>query len=87
MDTTTTNTDMRGTDGANTVAPDNASIAIALAQATLARKHLTNRDKIDTVANTLTRYDDDKTTPLVTFDLKDGDGVATSTDVFEKEPQ
>lgn len=29
--TTTTNTDMRGTDGANTVAPDNASIAAILA--------------------------------------------------------
>ena len=28
--TTTTNTDMRGTDGANTVAPDNASIAAIL---------------------------------------------------------
>lgn len=27
VDTTTTNTDMRGTDGANTIAPDNASIA------------------------------------------------------------
>ena len=27
VDTTTTNTDMRGTDGANTVAPDNSSIA------------------------------------------------------------
>jgi hypothetical protein len=30
VDTTTTNTDMRGTDGANTVAPDNASIAAIL---------------------------------------------------------
>jgi len=31
VDTTTTNTDMRGTDGANTVAPDNASITLILA--------------------------------------------------------
>lgn len=30
VDTTTANTDMRGTDGANTVAPDNASIAAIL---------------------------------------------------------
>jgi hypothetical protein len=30
VDVTTTNTDMRGTDGANTVAPDNASIAAIL---------------------------------------------------------
>ena len=30
VDTTTTNTDMRGTDGANTVAPDNASITAIL---------------------------------------------------------
>ena len=30
VDTTTSNTDMRGTDGANTVAPDNASIAAIL---------------------------------------------------------
>lgn len=31
VDTTTANTDMRGTDGANTVAPDNAGIANILA--------------------------------------------------------
>ena len=31
VDTTTTNTDMRGTDGANTTAPDNASVASILA--------------------------------------------------------
>ena len=30
VDTTTSNTDMRGTDGANTIAPDNASIAAIL---------------------------------------------------------
>jgi hypothetical protein len=87
VDTVTTNTDMRGTDGANTVVPDNANIIAAATQSTLARKHLTNRDKIDTTANTLIRYDDDGTTPLVTFDLKDGDGGASSTQIFEKDPQ
>ena len=64
-----------------------AKIDTAIAQATLARKHLTNRDKIDTTANTLTRYDDDGTTPLVVFDLKDGDGDASSTQIYEKTPQ
>ena len=63
------------------------SIESTLAEATLARKHLTNRDKIDTTAKTLTRYDDDKTTPLVVFDLKDGAGVASSDAIFEKDPQ
>ena len=59
----------------------------AIAQATLARKHLTNRDKINDTAKTLIRYDDDGTTPLVTFDLKDKNGVAASTAIFEKVPQ
>jgi hypothetical protein len=58
-----------------------------LVQATLARKHLTNRDKIDNVANTMTRYDDDGTTPLVVFDLKDADGAASTDEIFEKDPQ
>jgi len=64
-----------------------AKIDTAITQATLARKHLTNRDKIDTTANTLTRYDDDGTTALVVFDLKDGDGDASSTQIYEKTPQ
>ena len=140
VDTVTTNTDMRGTDGANTVAPatptnvtdaqtaiiaqvdanetkidlletktqadarqalliaehDATQAAITtvegkvdttVTQSTLARKHLTNRDKIDTTANTLTRYDDNGTTALVTFDLKDADGAASSTQIYEKVPQ
>jgi len=74
------NEDMRGTDGANTVTPDNANIL-------LARKHLTNRDKIDVNTNTLIRYDDDGTTPIETFDLKDAAGNPSSTEVFEKDPQ
>ena len=62
-------------------------IDTAITQATLARKHLTNRDKIDEDTNTLIRYDDDGTTPLVTFDLEDQDGTAASTNIFEKVPQ
>jgi hypothetical protein len=69
------------------VTANETKIDTAIAQATLARKHLTNRDKIDTTANTLTRYDDDGTTPLVVFDLKDGDGDASSTQIYEKTPQ
>lgn len=67
--------------------PDNVSIVKAANQAELARKHLTNRDRIDETANTLTRYDDDKTTPLVVFDLKDGAGSASSDPIFEKDPR
>jgi len=73
--------------GPNTVAPDNTNILKAATQSELARKHLTNRDKIDEVGSTLTRYDDDGTTPLVVFDLKDADGAASTTEVFEKDPQ
>jgi hypothetical protein len=69
------------------VTANETKIDTAITQATLARKHLTNRDKIDTTANTLTRYDDDGTTPLVVFDLKDGDGDASSTQIYEKTPQ
>jgi len=58
-----------------------------LIQATLARKHLTNRDRIDEGANTMTRYDDDGTTPLVVFDLKDASGSASTDEIFEKDPQ
>ena len=64
-----------------------AELDLVKIQSTLARKHLTNRDKIDSVAKTLTRYDDDATTPLVVFDLKDGDGVASTDEIFEKDPQ
>jgi len=87
VDTVTTNTDMRGTDGANTVVPDNANIAEAKDQATLTRKHMTNRDKIDETTNTLIRYEDDGTTVLLTFDLKDVDGNPGSTNIYEKDPQ
>lgn len=91
VDLTTANTDMRGTDNAmlasSWVAPDNAGIADTLTQATLARKHVANRDRIDTGANTLTRYDDDGTTPLLVFDLKDSGGAPNATSIFEKDPQ
>ena len=62
------------------------SIQDAIAQATLARKHLTNRDRIDTSSNKLIRYDDDGLTPLQEYNLKDASGKPVSVSVFEKDP-
>lgn len=44
------------------------------------------RWKIDTSLNQLIIYDDDDTTPLLTFDLKDANGSATSTSPYERTP-
>jgi len=77
-----TNNDMRGSD----IAPDNAGIAVAEAQATLARQGLLNRFKI-TVDNLATLYADDGTTPLVVFDLKDINGAAAYINSTERAPQ
>jgi len=38
------------------------------------------------VDNQMVFYDDDNTTPLITFDLKDKSGVATESNVFERMP-
>jgi hypothetical protein len=67
--------------------PVTDELALVKTQATLARKHLTNRDKINKTAKTLIRYDDDGTTPLVTFDLKNSNGDASSDSIFEKVPK
>lgn len=47
--TTTTNTDMRGTDGANTTAPDNASIAAILADTAELQADWTNGGRLDLI--------------------------------------
>jgi len=47
-------------------------------------KILKNKWKIE--GNQLKIYDNDKTTVLYTFDLKDSAGSASSTDVFERGP-
>ena len=52
----------------------------------LVRKLQTNRTRIDTTANTLTIFDDDKTTPLHVFNLKDGAGFPSSDPVCERDP-
>lgn len=64
-----------------------ANILQLLLDVDFIRKFQTNRTRIDTVANTLTVYDDDGTTPLWVFDLKDGAGVGSSDPVCERDPQ
>ncbi|MFA5123301.1 hypothetical protein [Zavarzinia sp.] len=56
----------------------------AATQATLARKLKQNRLKIDTAARTQILYDDDGTTPLKTWALKDENGDPTATRIFER---
>ena len=51
------------------------------------RKMLTNRTKIDPVANTTTTYEDDGTTPFVVKDLKDPMGNADTEDAVEEVPR
>ena len=51
------------------------------------RKMLTNRTKIDPVANTTTTYEDDGTTPFLVKDLKDPMGNADTEDAVEEVPR
>ena len=51
------------------------------------RKMLTNRTKIDPVANTTTTYEDDGATPFVVKDLKDPMGNADTEDAVEEVPR
>jgi hypothetical protein len=50
------------------------------------RKVLTNRYRIDTALNQLIIYDDDATTPLYTFDLQDGTGAPSITNILRRNP-
>lgn len=52
----------------------------------LIRKIGTNRTRIDKIAKTLTLFDDDKTTPILVFDLKDSAGVKSVIEVCERDP-
>lgn len=49
-------------------------------------KYEANRTKIDKTARTLTIYDNDGITPLKVFDLKDGAGSPSITEVCERVP-
>lgn len=62
----------------------NVSVINSLVQLLL--KYERNRTKIDTVAKTLTVYDDDCVTPLQVFNLRDSTGAPSVTDVCERSP-
>ena len=75
----------------NQIKADTTSISLAIVTIdqllrTLT-KYETNRTKIDTVAKTLTVYDDDKVTPIRVFDLKDTLGNASVAEVAERNPR
>lgn len=52
----------------------------------LIRKVEKGRWKIDKVTDQMIFYDDDDTTPLLTFDLKDIDGLPNHINIFERDP-
>lgn len=56
------------------------------ADVTLFKKLAQGRWKIDEVTSTMTFYDDDGTTPLLSFALKDINGLPASVNVFERVP-
>lgn len=49
-------------------------------------KYDKNRTKIDKLAKTLTVYDDDGTTPIRVFQLKDSNGIPSITEITERVP-
>lgn len=60
------------------------SVTAIEAAATIIKKFQTNRWKV--VSNQLIIYDDDGTTPYVTFNLFDSNGSPTTTKIFERVP-
>ena len=50
-------------------------------------KYQSNKMLIDPLAFTMTIYDDDGTTPITTFDLKDENGVASITNILQRIPR
>ena len=50
-------------------------------------KYERNRTKIDVIANTMTIFDNDGTTPLTVFNLKDKNGNMSVAEVAERVPQ
>lgn len=84
-----TNASTAATNASNAEAAANAAAsdaALASARALSCLKLGANRLKIDTVANTCTLYDDDDTTPLFVWNLKDAAGAPTATAIFERIP-
>ncbi len=66
-------------------ANDKLDIATDLVETLL--KYGTNRTRIDQTAKTMTVYEDDGTTPLKIFDLKNFVGTASITEVAERVPR
>jgi len=64
-----------------------SSLSLALDILNTILKYSANRTKIDRNEKTLTIYDDDGTTPIKIFQLKDFDGVASITEISERMPQ
>jgi hypothetical protein len=62
------------------------SLVEARADLLQVRKISEGRWKINTSTKQLVLYDDDDTTPLITFNLKDSAGTATATNIFERTP-
>ena len=88
VDVCTLNTDMRGTDGANTLAPDNATITSISATVELVRKYHDNNtvflaadgvtQTTQSLAYSTVTFDDDGTTPLKTVSFRNAADIATA---------
>lgn len=72
--------------GAGTMGASQASISTAITLAQTLLKYQRNRTKVDQMAYTLTIYDDDGTTPIRVFDLRNFAGLPSLTEVAERIP-
>lgn len=66
---------------------DAAAVRVELDANSTIRKMLTNRKAISVAAKTLTVYEDDGTTPLVVFDLKNFAGEAAVVNIADVTPE
>ena len=62
------------------------TLANILSIVTEIKKYDSNRTKIDKDNFTLTVYDDNGITPLTVYNLKDRNGIASFTEIFERVP-
>ena len=76
------------TDGMQFIGTEDLAIQDYALQADveLFKKLAQGRWKVDEVTSTMTFYDDDGTTPILTFALKDINGLPASVNVFERVP-
>lgn len=72
---------------ATNIADLRAKVDAATILITTLLKYERNRTRIDQTAKTMTVYDDDGTTPIRVFDLKDFTGTGSITTVAERAPQ